>query len=79
MKSTKYNYRVLLTKDLLQMMVFMHLLIFIKPLKNISSQMIIDNKRFMQITINKKRFSQIIIKYLHNYKQGHANKKKCKK
>ena len=33
-KSTKYHYPVLMTKDLFYMMVFIHLLIFIKTIKS---------------------------------------------
>ena len=59
----KYHYRVLIKKDLFEMMGFTHLLILLKSYKNRFTQMIINKKRFSQIKMikkdshKKKRFS----------------------
>ena len=61
MKSTKYHYRVLMIKDLFQIMRFIRQLTFIKTLKNRFSQMIIKKRRFKKILINNQGFTQLKI------------------
>ena len=57
MKSTKYNYHVLMIKNIYFMMVFIHLLIFTKILKSRFLQKRRKKKRFSKMIIDKKRFS----------------------
>ena len=53
-KSTKYHYLFLMIKDLFSIMVFKHLLIFIKTSKYRCIQMIINKKRLKKIFIKGK-------------------------
>ena len=57
MKSTKYNYHVLMIKNIYFMMVFIRLLIFTKILKSRFLQKRRKKKRFSKMIIDKKRFS----------------------
>ena len=66
MKSTKYHYHVLMIKDLLQMMRFIHQLIFVRTEENRFSQIMMNKKRFLQT----RRIQKILTKTRDSHRRS---------